>query len=167
VLCSLRPRIVKRAKVTLSSSVDLDKSSPTTPTWPGTWIIKGTVHWELLCPTESWHTWERGEVKWYVAAGWACCIHLKCKKRSNKKIHVLGVDTDPDQPYPDRHALNADPDLHPAKLCGSDPSPLRIQIHNTAFADNKSRTSTLLSKYRKVKIRAFYWAPSIQLYIFP
>jgi hypothetical protein len=78
-----KPRIVKCAKVTLSSSVDLDKSSPTTPTWPGTWIIKGTVHCELLRPIEPQHTWERGEVKWYVAAGWACCVHLKCKKWSN------------------------------------------------------------------------------------
>jgi hypothetical protein len=31
------------------------------------------------------------------------------------KIHVLGTDTDPHRPAPDRHALNADPDPDPAK----------------------------------------------------
>ncbi len=29
----------------------------------------------------------------------------------NQKIDVIGIDTDPDQPNPDRHALDADP--HP------------------------------------------------------
>ncbi len=32
-----------------------------------------------------------------------------------KKSHVLGIDSDPDRPDPDRHALDADPDTDPAK----------------------------------------------------
>jgi hypothetical protein len=32
-----------------------------------------------------------------------------------KKIYVLGIDTDPDRPDPDRHALDAYPDPDPAK----------------------------------------------------
>jgi hypothetical protein len=36
----------------------------------------------------------------------------------NKKIHALRIDTDPDLPYPDWHALDADPDPvpDPAKM---------------------------------------------------
>jgi hypothetical protein len=38
-------------------------------------------------------------------------------------FYLLGIDTDPD-----RYDLDADPDLEPAKLCGSDPT--RVRIHN-------------------------------------
>jgi hypothetical protein len=32
-----------------------------------------------------------------------------------KKIHVLGIDIDPDRPDPHHHAMNADPDPDQAK----------------------------------------------------
>jgi hypothetical protein len=44
-----------------------------------------------------------------------------------KKIHVLGIDID--WLDPDRHALDANPDPNPAKLCGSDL--IWIRIHKT------------------------------------
>jgi hypothetical protein len=49
---------------------------------------------------------------------------------------LLGIDTDPDLPDPDRHALEADTgtDLYPAKWCGSDLTG-RIRIHNTVFVN--------------------------------
>jgi hypothetical protein len=49
--------------------------------------------------------------------------------RKSQIIDVLGIDTDPHQPDPDRQALDGDPDPSPnsAKRCGSDPIRLRIQ----------------------------------------
>jgi hypothetical protein len=46
---------------------------------------------------------------------------------------VLGIDTDPDWPNPDRYALDADHYPDPAKLCGSDLIRLRIRIHSTCI----------------------------------
>jgi hypothetical protein len=51
---------------------------------------------------------------------------LEFSRKKSKKIHVLGIDNDPDRPDPNRHAFDADPDpdANPAKLC-----PFRIRIH--------------------------------------
>jgi hypothetical protein len=42
---------------------------------------------------------------------------------------LLGIDTDPDRPDPDQHALDADPYPDPAKLCGSQPIWTHHQQH--------------------------------------
>ncbi len=52
-------------------------------------------------------------------------------------FHLLGTDTDPDRPDPDRHALYAAPDQDPAKLCVSDPIRFRIRIHNTGIKNSE------------------------------
>jgi hypothetical protein len=43
-------------------------------------------------------------------------------------FHGLGIDTDPDRPNLDWHAMDADPDPDPTKWCGS----VLIRIHNSA-----------------------------------
>ncbi len=60
-------------------------------------------------------------------------------------MHVLGIDTDPD---PDRHALDADPDSDPAKLCGSDP----IRCRQNDADPNRSGTTTLVRWLLKLNV---------------
>ncbi len=52
---------------------------------------------------------------------------------------MFGIDSDPDRPEPDRHALDADPDQDPAKWCGTDP--IRILIHIHLKFKNKNHVS--------------------------
>jgi hypothetical protein len=51
--------------------------------------------------------------------------HSEIFFRKKVKTPVLGIDTDPNRPDPDRHALDANPNQY--KWCRSNP----IRIHNT------------------------------------
>jgi hypothetical protein len=66
------------------------------------------------------HKWQRRHNFKYFGI-WTAYI-LKFFLEKSKKIHVLGIDTDPDGLDLDRHALDADSDPDPAKLCKSDPT---------------------------------------------
>jgi hypothetical protein len=66
------------------------------------------------------------------------------KKKS--KIHVLGIETDPDWPDLDRHGMDADPDPDQEKIMRIR-TDLGIRIHNTGIYEHSASLHLIFLKF--------------------